>query len=131
MYILQKCNKALALYRNDTYYVIGFKNITSTRYVMQNVNKNTPVIHLVKENNLVIQKNVVEIPVQPDLDNITLKYVDHDEFYMYPYKHMMGVVVTNEIEDEDTDSITLRCHVFDPFFEVEISRKSLDAQYNI
>jgi hypothetical protein len=127
MYILQKSSKAMAICRNDSYYIIGFKNITSTRHVMFSADHDIPSSHFIKDNNIVIKKARKGLV----RDDITLKYIDHDEFYMYPYKHMMGVVITNEIEDEDEDTITLNCHIFDPYFEVEMSREALDLQFKL
>lgn len=116
----------MAVCRNDIYYAIGFKNISSTRYVMHTADHDSPLIHVLNNDNIVIKKNKNGI-IDP---LVLLKYVDHDDFYMYPYKNMMGVIVTNDITDEDDDYITLNCHIFDPYFDAELSRETLDSQFN-
>ena len=116
----------MAVSRNDIFYAIGFKNISSTRHVMNNADHDSPCIHVLNNNNIVIKKNKTGI-IDP---LVLLKYVDHDDFYMYPYKNMMGVIVTDEITDEDDDFITLNCHLCDPYFDTELSRETLDSLFN-
>jgi hypothetical protein len=93
---------------------------------MYNADHVSPRVHILKRNNIVIKKNKNGV-INTD---VSLKYVDHDDFYMYPYKNMIGIIVTNEIEEEDDDCIILHCHVFDPYFDTELSRTSLDIQFN-
>ena len=115
----------MSVCRNDMYYAVGFKNISSTRHVMHNADHVSPLIHVLNNDNIVIKKNKNGIINQ----HVSLQYVDHDDFYMYPYKHMMGIIVTNDITDEDDDYITLNCHIFEPYFDTELSRCSLDSQF--
>jgi hypothetical protein len=126
MYILQKGNQTMAISRNDIHYAIGFKNITSIRHVMYNVDHESPKVHLLKNDNIVIKKHTNS----SKNTELSLKYIEHDDFYMYPYKNMMGIIVTNEIDEEDDDYIVLQCHIFDPYFDAELSRAFLDDQFN-
>lgn len=126
MYLIQKANQTMVISRNDTFYAIGFKNITSIRHVMHNADHESPLVYLLKDNNIVIKKHTNA----SDNTELSLKYIEHDDFYMYPYKNMMGIVVTNEIEEEDENYIILHCHVFEPFFDTELSRAFLDDQFN-
>jgi hypothetical protein len=126
MFTINTNNKTLSLNRKDKDYLVGFKTATIARHVMYNIHHH-PNMLLVKENNLIIPKN----KLGNYENNMYLKTIENDEFYKYPYTKLLGLIITNEIMDEDNDYITLNCTIMEPYFDVDIVRDTLNTDYNV
>lgn len=141
IYTIQQKNKTVGIVHNNFHYVIGFKNIVMARNVQYNLHPEPRII--------LDRANITEISVLEDCMTIDLNsklYIqkyngsaqdplndghyhinteDELNFLQYPIDKMIGVIMPNELLDEDDDNFIFESQVIDPFFKAEFYRSRL------
>ena len=148
--------KKVSVFHNEKHYAIGFKNQILARHVQYNLfhtldTAKDPIIYLCKKDtdstiNIDFKSkqatmsfcNNADLYIQkakPISDRIVyspyhLDVVPEKTFLCYPIDQNIGIVIPEEIVEEDDDIMVLQCQMIDSFFIPDYYRKQLSRQYD-
>lgn len=153
MFTINNANKKISAFYNEKHYVVGFKNEILARHVQYNLPTN-PIVYFTKKEKDTISididfqhsQNTVAFHTSADLyvqktsyfedslDSILyspyhLDIVKYEDFMCYPIDKMLGIVLPEEIIEEDEYLMLLRCQVIDPLFVPDYYKKKLCQEF--
>jgi hypothetical protein len=112
--------KSLSAFHDGKHYVIGFKNQKLARHVQCTL-PSDPDVFFTKNNNFSRRQDTIAFHTSADLyvqktssfeDSVYhLDVVKYEDFMCYPIDKMLGIVLAEEIIDEDEYIMLVRCQV--------------------
>lgn len=154
MYVLRRGNQSIGLSFDDKTYVIGFKNVINARHVMYNM-KPVPEIKFIRNDRENVSKEISAglhdmgiIRTMPDVfidvnaklivskctnntmepmydGGFHLETVDSSDFLAHPFEKHVGIIIANDIYDEDNNNIIINADLVEPFFDKTAFVKAL------
>ena len=153
MFTINNAKKTISTIYREKHYVVGFSNQVLARHVQYNLPQE-PIVYITKKD-----QNCLDIDLEFNNTNLKValyasaelyiqktKYIDdaidsilyspyhldtvkYEDFMCYPIDKMLGIVLPEEIIEEDEDLMVLHCQVIDPLFIPEYYKKKLTEQY--
>lgn len=158
MFTINQGPKKVSATYTDRHYAIGFTSPTMARHVQYNLFHNIdrvvdPVVYITKRNEETILLDMeftddikrhpltiytgVDLYMQkkkPTRDSILdspyhIDVIPVEDFYAYPIDKLIGIVIPDEIIEEDESLIIFSATMIDPYYDPEYYKRQLDKHF--
>lgn len=152
-YCIKQGNKYVGLHDKDHSYVIGFRSPVQARHVQYNMHPEPDLtlrrlnqkmdvsfevslglreLQVEKQlrSPIVIDPDVIlRVPKAPQRESVLndggyhLATVVADDFICMPFTHFVGIIIPNDVLEENDDEIFLECDLVEPIFDPDMFQK--------
>ena len=125
--ILRSRFNIMGLNHNQTSYIIGFPCIDHAKKVQQFVGSHTEsYIQDYQLQSFKMQRLHISKRININDTRCTLHTLELHEILTYPFVNNVGIAFGLEILDDNREEIVFDCEYFEPFYDSNVFRKSLE-----